>query len=251
MVPARATTNAAGDRRRARSARVRIGYGRVSTRDQHLEAQHDALTAAGCEQVYMDVASGKLAARPELDKTLACLRKGDTLVITRLDRLGRSLPHLLEVSAELRERNVDLIVLQQQIDTSTAAGRMFSRCSALSASSSATCSPNAPATSCGPRALAAAPAAANPSSSPRTCSSHARCATSSTTTADDATPCKTSPTSSTSAAARSTGRSIAPPGSGRRDVARPASGASFWANAHVTCQPDRRSRPTRASALSP
>src|ERR1035438_6234048 len=125
MVPARATTNAAGDRRRARSARVRIGYGRVSTRDQHLEAQHDALTAAGCEQVHVDVASGKLAARPELDKTLACLREGDTLVITRLDRLGRSLPHLLEVSADLRERNVDLIVLQQQIDTSTAAGRMF------------------------------------------------------------------------------------------------------------------------------
>jgi DNA invertase Pin-like site-specific DNA recombinase len=76
MVPARATTNAAGDRRRARSARVRIGYGRVSTRDQHLEAQHDALTAAGCEQVYVGVASGKLVARPELDKTLACLREG-------------------------------------------------------------------------------------------------------------------------------------------------------------------------------
>jgi DNA invertase Pin-like site-specific DNA recombinase len=110
---------------RARSAHVRIGYGRVSTRDQHLEAQHDALTAAGCEQVYVDVASGKLAARPELDKTLSCLRAGDTLVITRLDRLGRSLPHLLDVSADLRERNVDLIVLQQQIDTSTAAGRMF------------------------------------------------------------------------------------------------------------------------------
>ena len=125
MVSARAATNAAGDRRRAGPARVRIGYGRVSTRDQHLEAQHDALTAAGCEQVYVDVASGKLAARPALDKTLACLRKGDTLVITRLDRLGRSLPHLLEVSAELRERKVDLIVLQQQIDTSTAAGRMF------------------------------------------------------------------------------------------------------------------------------
>ncbi|MGO9960253.1 MAG: recombinase family protein [Solirubrobacteraceae bacterium] len=104
---------------------MRIGYGRVSTRDQHLEAQHDALTAAGCDEVYVDVASGKLAARPELDKTLACLRKGDTLVISRLDRLGRSLPHLLEVSADLRERNVDLIVLQQQIDTSTAAGRMF------------------------------------------------------------------------------------------------------------------------------
>ena len=99
MGPARAATNAAGDRRRAGLARVRIGYGRVSTRDQHLEAQHDALTAAGCEQVYVDVASGKLAARPELDKTLACLREGNTLVITRLDRLGRSLPHLLELSA--------------------------------------------------------------------------------------------------------------------------------------------------------
>jgi predicted site-specific integrase-resolvase len=153
MGPARAATNAAGDRRRAGPARVRIGYGRVSTRDQHLdlEAQHDALTAAGCEQVYVDVASGKLAARPELDKTLACLRKGDTLVITRLDRLGRSLPHLLEVSAELRERNVDLIVLQQQIDTSTPPGACSSRCSAPSASSSATCSPNAPATGCRPR----------------------------------------------------------------------------------------------------
>src|ERR1035438_8872201 len=227
MVSARAATNAAGDRRRARSARVRIGYGRVSTRDQHLEAQHDALTAAGCEQVYVDVASGKLAARPELDKTLACLREGDTLVITRLDRLGRSLPHLLEVSADLRERNVDLIVLQQQIDTSTAAGRMFVAVLGAVGEFERDLLSERTRDGLQPRALAAAPAAANPSSSPRTCSSHARCATSSTTTADGATPCKTSPTSSTSAAARSTGRSRAPPPSpDRRGVARPASGAS-------------------------
>src|SRR5450631_424352 len=90
MGPARAATNAAGDRRRAGPARVRLGYGRVSTRDQHLDAQHDALMAAGCEQVYVDVASGKLAARPELDKTLACLRKGDTLVVPRLSSFPKS-----------------------------------------------------------------------------------------------------------------------------------------------------------------
>jgi DNA invertase Pin-like site-specific DNA recombinase len=105
---------------------MRIGYGRVSTRDQHPEAQHDALEAAGCEEIFIDKASGKLARRAELDKALlSANRSGDQLVITKLDRLGRSLEHLIELSKLLQERGVDLVVLHQGIDTSTALGRMF------------------------------------------------------------------------------------------------------------------------------
>ena len=105
---------------------MRIGYGRVSTRDQHPEAQHDALSAAGCDQVFLDTASGKLARRPELDKALlSANRAGDQLVVTKLDRLGRSLENLIDLSNTLQERGVDLVVLDQGIDTSTATGRMF------------------------------------------------------------------------------------------------------------------------------
>ncbi|HEY5358660.1 MAG TPA: recombinase family protein [Streptosporangiaceae bacterium] len=105
---------------------MRIGYGRVSTRDQHPEAQRDALRAAGCDEVFIDRASGKLARRPELDRALlSANRAGDQLVITKLDRLGRSLEHLIELSRFLRAREVDLVVLDQGIDTSTAVGRMF------------------------------------------------------------------------------------------------------------------------------
>ena len=105
---------------------MRIGYGRVSTRDQHPEAQHDALTAAGCEQIFIDHASGKLARRPQLEQALAVAgRRGDQLVITKLDRLGRSLEHLIDLSQDLHTRGVDLVVLDQGIDTSTAVGRMF------------------------------------------------------------------------------------------------------------------------------
>ena len=105
---------------------MRIGYGRVSTRDQNPEAQHDALEAAGCERIFIDHASGKLATRPELDKALLVAeRAGDQLVVTKLDRLGRSLEHLIELSGQLQERGVDLVVLDQGIDTSTAVGRMF------------------------------------------------------------------------------------------------------------------------------
>ena len=105
---------------------MRIGYGRVSTRDQHPEAQHDALTAAGCDEVFVDKASGTLARRPELDKALlAANRDGDQLVVTKLDRLGRSLEHLIELSKQLQNKNIDLVVLDQGIDTSTAVGRMF------------------------------------------------------------------------------------------------------------------------------
>jgi DNA invertase Pin-like site-specific DNA recombinase len=106
---------------------MRIGYARVSTRDQHPEAQYDALSAAGCDpaHIYIDKASGKLARRPELDKALLVLREGDQLVITKLDRLGRSLANLIEIAAGLQERGVDLVVLDQGIDTTTAVGRMF------------------------------------------------------------------------------------------------------------------------------
>jgi DNA invertase Pin-like site-specific DNA recombinase len=104
---------------------VRIGYGRVSTRDQHPEAQADALSAAGCERVFIDTASGKLARRPELDEALRTLRAGDQLVVTKLDRLGRSLEHLIDLSGRLQDEGVDLVVLDQGIDTSTAVGRMF------------------------------------------------------------------------------------------------------------------------------
>jgi DNA invertase Pin-like site-specific DNA recombinase len=85
---------------------MRIGYGRVSTRDQNPAAQRDALAAAGCAQVFIDKASGKLASRPELDKALMVARPGDQLVVTKLDRLGRSLGHLISLSKGLQERGV-------------------------------------------------------------------------------------------------------------------------------------------------
>ena len=104
---------------------MKIGYGRVSTRDQNPDAQRDALSSAGCEEVFIDKASGKLARRPELDKALIVARAGDRLVVTKLDRLGRSLEHLIGLSKNLRARDIDLVVLHQGIDTSTAVGRMF------------------------------------------------------------------------------------------------------------------------------
>ncbi|MEU3175737.1 recombinase family protein [Streptomyces sp. NPDC007000] len=104
---------------------MRIGVACVSTRDQHPEAQEDALRTAGCEKVFTDKAFGKLARRPELDKALLIAREGDQLVVTKLDRLGRSLENLIDLSKDLQARGVDLVVLDQGIDTSTALGRMF------------------------------------------------------------------------------------------------------------------------------
>lgn len=104
---------------------MRIGYGRVSTRDQHPEAQEDALTAAGCDRIFVDKLSGKLASRPELDKALVMAREGDEFVITKLDRLGRSLKNLIELSEQLQKQGTALVVLDQGIDTSTPVGRMF------------------------------------------------------------------------------------------------------------------------------
>lgn len=102
----------------------KVGYARVSTREQHEESQLDILTAEGCERVFVDKVSGKLARRPEWDKCLDYLRPGDTLVVTRLSRMARSVRNLTEVAAKLGERGIDLVVLKQQIDTRTPAGRL-------------------------------------------------------------------------------------------------------------------------------
>lgn len=102
-----------------------IGYARVSTQDQHPEAQTDALTAAGAEKLYVDRASGTLASRPQLDAALSYLREGDVLLVTRLDRLGRSVKNLKDVSDDLQARGIGLRATTQGIDTTTPGGRLF------------------------------------------------------------------------------------------------------------------------------
>ena len=96
-----------------------VGYARVSTAEQNPAHQADALNRAGVApaDIHTDIASGAKASRPQLDLVLRLLRDGDTLVITRLDRLGRSLLHLVTLGAQLRERGVGLQVLEQGIDT--------------------------------------------------------------------------------------------------------------------------------------
>jgi DNA invertase Pin-like site-specific DNA recombinase len=103
---------------------MNIGYARVSTRDQNLELQLDALTKAGCEIIFQEQASGATKARPELDRLLASLRRGDTVTIYKLDRLGRSLKHLLDMVAELEFRRVGLVSLTDAINTTSAQGRL-------------------------------------------------------------------------------------------------------------------------------
>lgn len=102
-----------------------LGYARVSTPDQSLDPQLDALRAAGCCIVFQDHGvSGGSISRSGLDKLLQTLETGDTLVVWRLDRLGRSIRHLLEVVGVLRERGIELRSLTEAIDTSSASGRM-------------------------------------------------------------------------------------------------------------------------------
>jgi len=102
----------------------RIGYARVSTDDQHLDLQRDALTKSGCSVIYEEAASGKSTARPELEQCRKALREGDTLVVWRLDRLGRSLPELVQIVAELEQRGVGFESLTEKIETDSAAGRL-------------------------------------------------------------------------------------------------------------------------------
>ncbi|MDG3010628.1 recombinase family protein [Rhodococcus sp. D2-41] len=111
-----------------------IGYARVSTAEQNPDHQVDALRRAGVsvENIHVDHASGAKSSRPQLDLVLALLREDDQLVITRLDRLGRSVLHLITLGAQLREKGVGLRVLEQGIDTATAEGRaMFGMLSVL------------------------------------------------------------------------------------------------------------------------
>jgi DNA invertase Pin-like site-specific DNA recombinase len=103
---------------------VLIGYARVSTDEQELALQRDALQAAGCERVFEEVASGALSERLELGACIEYLRAGDTLVVWRLDRLGRSLRHLIETVGQLEQRGIGFRSLTEGIDTTTAAGRM-------------------------------------------------------------------------------------------------------------------------------
>ena len=101
-----------------------IGYARVSTQEQNLDLQRDALERANCERIYSDQVSGSTERRQELETALDMLREGDTLVVWRLDRLGRSLKHLIELIGELEERGVGFKSLQESIDTASPSGRL-------------------------------------------------------------------------------------------------------------------------------
>ncbi len=100
-----------------------LGYARVSTGAQDLALQRDALNAAGCLRIFEDTASGALDDRPQLSSLLDDLREGDTLVVWRLDRLGRSLRHLIDTVTALADRGVGFRSLRESIDTTTPGGR--------------------------------------------------------------------------------------------------------------------------------
>ena len=102
-----------------------VGYARVSTIDQNPQLQLDALDRAGCTRVFVDRASGSRTDRPQLTAALDYLRRDDTLCVWRLDRLGRSLPHLIQVATTLTDRGVALRSLTEQIDTASAGGRLI------------------------------------------------------------------------------------------------------------------------------
>jgi DNA invertase Pin-like site-specific DNA recombinase len=102
-----------------------IGYARVSTTDQTLDLQKDALQKAGCERIFTDTASGAKAERTGLDEALNYVRAGDTLVVWRLDRLGRSLKHLIETITALNDRKIGFKSITESIDTTTSGGKLI------------------------------------------------------------------------------------------------------------------------------
>ena len=102
-----------------------IGYARVSTADQNLDLQLDALKKAGCSKIYTDTISGVKTVREGLDDALAYLRKGDMLVVWKLDRLGRSLKHLIAIITQLNEEEKEFKSLQESLDTATPTGKLI------------------------------------------------------------------------------------------------------------------------------
>lgn len=105
---------------------MKLGYARVSTSEQNTHRQEDLLSQQGCERIFIDIGSGKKGTpRPELEKLKNILRKGDQIVITQLSRLGRSTKELIELSGWLREMEVDLVSLKENIDTQTPSGKFM------------------------------------------------------------------------------------------------------------------------------
>lgn len=104
-----------------------IGYARVSTKDQDLQMQRDALTAAGCIEIFEEKVSGKKKDRPALNEMLKMLRSGDRVVVYKLDRISRSTKHLIELTEQFDETGVEFVSLHDNIDTSTPMGRFFFR----------------------------------------------------------------------------------------------------------------------------
>jgi DNA invertase Pin-like site-specific DNA recombinase len=102
-----------------------IGYARVSTKEQNLDLQIEALQKAGCEKIYREKVSGATKSRPELDSMISQFRKGDVLIVWRLDRLGRSLKHIIDLVLELSRMEVIIKGLTDGVDTSTINGRLF------------------------------------------------------------------------------------------------------------------------------
>lgn len=102
-----------------------VGYARVSTQEQTLDLQKDALEKIGCRKIFTDVISGAKAERKGLDEALSYVRVGDTLVVWRLDRLGRSLKHLIETITNLNNRQIGFKSIQENIDTTTSGGKLI------------------------------------------------------------------------------------------------------------------------------
>ena len=110
---------------------MKVGYARVSTQEQTLDLQMDALKQKGCETIYSDIVSGVKVVKPAFEKMLSFMREGDTIVIWKLDRLGRSTKDLIELVATLEKRKINLISLNDPIDTTSPSGILIFQILAL------------------------------------------------------------------------------------------------------------------------